>query len=138
MNKIEFGRAGEEQAVRYLKSLGCVILERNFRCRYGEIDIIAMDGDTLCFVEVKTRRRTDYGLPCQAVDARKEMHIRRCAYVYTETHTLAYSSMRIDIVEILYRNGRFYARRLAGGRMSCGSAGQDAEDQEREPCIREL
>ena len=116
MDNITLGREGEKRAVRYLEQLGCVILERNFRCRYGEVDVIALDHGTLCFVEVKTRSRIDYGLPCQAVDRRKEQHIRRCAYFYISTRQMQEYDIRIDIIEVLYRNDKYYVRRIINGR----------------------
>lgn len=117
MDRMELGRAGEDFAARYLEDLGCRILERNFRCRYGEIDIIALDGSTICFVEVKTRSRTDYGPPCMAVDRLKEQHIRRSAYVFLRTRGgLNYTDMRIDIVEVLHSDGEYEARRIVSGR----------------------
>ena len=116
MDNQKMGKEGEDVAARYLSSLGFTILERNYKCRYGEIDIIALDRGILCFVEVKTRSRTDYGLPCQAVDWKKERHIRRCAYVYIKEHHMENLDKRIDIVEVLKRNGRFYIRRIVNGR----------------------
>lgn len=117
MEKRDLGMKGEDCAAHYLKYMGYEILERNFRCRYGEIDIVALDGDTLCFVEVKTRSRTDYGLPCQAVDRRKILHIKRCAYVYLRAHEgLKYGDVRIDIVEVIYSGGGYSARLIINGR----------------------
>ena len=116
MDRITLGREGEERAVQYLKKTGCVILERNFRCKYGEIDVIALDHGTLCFVEVKTRSRIDYGLPCESVNYRKEQHIKRCAYVFIRLHHMQGYRMRIDIIEVLFRNHRFYVRRIINGR----------------------
>lgn len=110
------GKAGEERAAVYLDSIGYEILERNFRCRFGEIDIIAKDGDTICFVEVKTRSRTDHGLPCQAVDRKKILRIKRCAYVYLSRSDIDHKDIRIDIIELLYREGGFSIRHLKNGR----------------------
>jgi putative endonuclease len=61
--KAEIGRKGEELALRHLKRLGYRIVEQNYRCPLGEVDIVAREGDTLVFVEVKTRRYRSYGLP---------------------------------------------------------------------------
>lgn len=116
MGNKELGKEGENLAARYLISRGCTILDRNFRCRYGEIDIIALDQGILCFVEVKTRSRTDHGLPCQAVDWKKEQHIRRCAYIYIKEHHLENLEQRIDILEVLRLNGRHYIRWIPNGR----------------------
>lgn len=116
MDRMNLGREGEKRAVQYLKKKGCIILERNFRCRYGEIDIIALDHSTLCFIEVKTRSRIDYGLPCESVDRKKEQHIKRCAYVYIRMHHMQDYDIRIDIIEVLFRNHQYYVRRIKNGR----------------------
>ena len=65
------GRFGEQVAVEHLQDAGVTILDRNWRCREGELDIVARDGDTLVFVEVKTRSSSAFGLPAGAVSARK-------------------------------------------------------------------
>ncbi len=116
MDRQKLGRAGEEYAAKYLRKLGCIILERNFRCRYGEIDIIALDHGILCFIEVKTRSSLDFGMPCQAVDSRKERRIRRCAYVYMSRYQMEDQEIRVDIIEVLFLHQRFYIRRLINGR----------------------
>ena len=109
-------REGENRAVQYLEKQGCIILERNYRCRFGEIDIIALDDGVLCFIEVKTRSSLDYGLPCQAVSSRKESHIKKCAYRYISLHHMEEWEIRIDIIEVLYTGHRYYVRRLINGR----------------------
>ena len=118
MDRITLGKEGEKRAVRFLEKMGCVILERNFRCRYGEIDVIALDHGTLCFVEVKTRSRTDYGLPCESVSRRKEHHIKRCAYLYIREHRLQEYAIRIDIIEVLFIDNQYHVRRIINGRDS--------------------
>lgn len=109
---IVLGIMGEEQAASYLDNNGYKIIERNYRCRYGEIDIIALKHDILCFIEVKTRASIKYGAPCEAVDARKKQHIVRCAYDYMDTFNGDYKDIRIEIVELLYSYGRFYIRHI--------------------------
>ena len=69
------GKKGEDLACRYLKEQGYRILDRNVRYKMGEIDVVALDGDHICFVEVKARTRTDYGMPRDAVDARKQQKL---------------------------------------------------------------
>lgn len=112
----QLGKLGEEQAAVWLDRKGYEIVERNFRCNWGEVDIIAKDGDTLCFIEVKTRRTTDYGLPCQAVSEVKEQHIKRCAYVFMMRYPETYSDIRIDIIEVLIKDGKPMIRQLKNGR----------------------
>lgn len=72
----ELGRYGEDVAVRHLHDQGLVILERNWRCRAGEIDIVARHGDVLVFCEVKTRRSDRFGSPVEAVTPRKLARMR--------------------------------------------------------------
>lgn len=74
-----FGRAGEDAAARYLRAAGFLILKRNVRGPAGEIDIVARDGETLVFIEVKARRSRAYGSALSAVDARKRRRLRAAA-----------------------------------------------------------
>ena len=106
------GKKGEDLACRYLKEQGYSILDRNVRYKMGEIDIVAQIDDTICFVEVKARTRVDYGMPRDAVDARKQWKLIRCAQLYLKLHP-GYAqrfSPRMDIVEILYRDDGVFAR----------------------------
>jgi putative endonuclease len=84
----ETGRRGEEIADAYLKKKGYRIRERNYRCPVGEIDIIALDGDEVVFVEVKSRKSDDFGEPEAAVDARKQAKLSRIALNYINEHNL--------------------------------------------------
>lgn len=94
------GRTGERLAAEALISQGYRIRERNFRCRYGEIDIIAEDGHDLVFVEVKTRRGSAYGLPEEAITARKRQKIREVANYYLDLHSCGERSWRVDVVAV--------------------------------------
>lgn len=96
------GKAGEEKASKYLKEKGYEIIEKNFRCREGEIDIIAKDKNKeLVFVEVKTRRTYEYGEPAEAVNFMKQKHIQRVAKYYILKNKLINNSIRFDIIEIM-------------------------------------
>lgn len=95
------GSAGEKIAEKLLKKEGYRILERNYRCRYGEIDIIALDGDTIVFVEVKTRRNTAFGVPQQSVNPRKQRHMTLAATWYLTENRLNNRSARFDVVSII-------------------------------------
>ena len=77
--KKEFGNTGEDIATEYLKKQGYIILERNFYCKQGEIDIIAKDKNEVVFVEVKSRSDVGYGLPSEAVTKQKIKHLCRTA-----------------------------------------------------------
>ncbi|MDY3954931.1 MAG: YraN family protein [Anaerovoracaceae bacterium] len=98
------GKWGETAAAKYLERQGLVIVERNYRCRLGEIDLIAKDGSDWVFIEVKTRRSMIYGHPCEAVTGKKQGHVRCAAEHYALTHDLFGKNLRIDVVEILKTN----------------------------------
>ena len=102
-NKQKLGKLGEEQAANYLIKNGYEILRRNYRCSFGEIDIIAKKGDMLIFVEVKTRRNTAYGRPAEAVNYKKQLRYEKLALYYLkETGYTRSISCRFDIFEIIY------------------------------------
>lgn len=102
MDRAEQGRGGEEAACRYLARRGCRILGRNVRCRRGEIDIVAAQGETLLFVEVKTRSRSDYGAPAEAVNRAKQRRIAAAARVFLAGHPWE-GPVRFDVIEV-YRS----------------------------------
>ncbi len=99
----DHGRAGEDMAHGYLRRRGCKIVARNYRTRSGagEIDLVAWDGETLVFVEVKTRQTADYGLPEQAVDDEKRTRIRIAARDYARRANVEWEATRFDIVSVL-------------------------------------
>lgn len=101
--KEDRGRVGEAMAVKFLKEKGYRIIQRNFTCSLGEIDIIASEGECLVFVEVKTRTSTLFGEPEEAVNKNKQQHLRRVAYVYLRRHRLHLreTPFRFDIVSII-------------------------------------
>lgn len=102
MNKRQTGAGYEALAARWLQERGYEILERNYRCRQGEIDLIARDGRYLVFVEVKYRSRTGAGHPAEAVDARKQERISRTAFYYCYAHGIPETqACRFDVVSIL-------------------------------------
>ena len=102
------GRTGERLAAEELTHQGYRIIERNFRCRHGEIDLIAEDANDLIFIEVKTRRGSAYGLPEEAVTPRKQQKIVQVATYYLDLHACSERSWRIDVVAVqLSSNGRF-------------------------------
>lgn len=94
------GRIGEDIAVSLLRTKGFRIVARNFHARYGEIDIIATDADTIVFVEVKTRINDTFGTPEEAVTHRKIHELVETANYYVSTHVKQAVSMRIDVVSI--------------------------------------
>jgi len=80
--KDELGRAGEERAAQYLTGSGYTVLARNWRCAQGEIDIVALRGDRLAVVEVKTRRSSAFGHPFEAIDPRKRRRLWQLAHAW--------------------------------------------------------
>jgi len=94
------GRTGERLAAEELSRRGYRIVEQNFRCSYGEIDLVTEEGDDLVFVEVKTRRGMAYGLPEDAVSLRKQRKIVQVASFYLDLHACAERPWRIDVVAI--------------------------------------
>jgi len=96
------GRVGERLAANDLEERGYRILERNFRCQYGEIDLVAEEGEDLVFVEVKTRRGTVCGLPEEAVNGRKARKLQEVAAGYLEIHNLPDIAWRIDVVAVQF------------------------------------
>lgn len=97
------GKQGEDMAVEYLQNNGYKILERNFFCKQGEIDVIALDKDYIVFIEIKTRSNTEFGLPSEAVTERKIKHILKTTKYYLYTRNLEDANIRIDAIEIYIR-----------------------------------
>ncbi len=102
MNKRKVGENYETLACEYLQNQGLEILERNFYTRKGEIDIIAMDREILCFIEVKYRKDLSLGTPQEAVNPRKQRAIYETARFYMYTHHIPFSCpCRFDVVAVL-------------------------------------
>jgi len=99
--KDALGRMGEEVAARHLESEGFVVLERNWRCSEGELDILARDGDTLVVCEVKTRSSTRYGSPFEAITERKLHRLERLGMRWMRERGVRPTRMRVDIVSVL-------------------------------------
>ena len=98
--KQKFGKFGEDLAVRFLKKQGYRILQQNFRCRFGEIDIIAKDRDVLVFIEVKSRRTDAFGHPKTAVTKAKQEKISKTALHYLQLHHETDCRARFDVVTV--------------------------------------
>ena len=97
----ELGRRGEQLAVDHLEARGMAVVERNWRCRLGEIDIVARDGGDLVFIEVKTRSNGDYGHPFEAITPIKLARLRRLAIAWCESSEASAARVRIDAVAVL-------------------------------------
>jgi putative endonuclease len=104
------GKRGEEIAAAQLKAKGYEILARNYSCRLGEIDIVARHGETTCFIEVKSRKNTAFGRPCEAVSYAKQQHMKRTAMYYLSAEGRRHgldrdTDMRFDVFEVIEWGG---------------------------------
>ncbi|HYH05271.1 MAG TPA: YraN family protein [Bacillota bacterium] len=103
-NKKALGSWGERLAAEHLKAMGYKIVYRNYRCRFGEIDLICRDGAVWCFVEVKTRKSTQYGDGLQAITPLKQKHLYSVAlYFLNQIHDTD-AAARFDVVSIRYQS----------------------------------
>jgi len=96
------GNRGERWTARYLRRQGFRILDRQHRSRFGEIDLIALDGECVVFVEVKTRRSTSAGHPTEAITRTKQQQLTRAATAYLKRHHLLEHSARFDVVSLFW------------------------------------
>lgn len=95
------GEYGERLAERYLTERGMAVVDRNWRCARGELDLVLRDGDCLVFCEVKTRRTERFGSPVEAVHPRKATRLRRLASAWLQEHQERPARIRIDVIGIL-------------------------------------
>jgi putative endonuclease len=100
LTRQELGAFGEQVAVGYLQNLGLRILQRNWRCRYGELDVIAADENTLVFVEVKTRTGDGFGGLEYAVTPQKVRRLRRLAALWLAGQDVGWADLRIDVIGV--------------------------------------
>ena len=100
------GRNGEDRAARHLEAHGYEIVERNYHCRCGEIDIIAREAGDLVFVEVKTRRSATASAASEAVDVRKRTKIVKAAWSYLSARGIGEIGCRFDVAEVYFINGK--------------------------------
>jgi putative endonuclease len=106
-NRKQLGNKGEAGAISFLKRQGFKILETNYRIRSAEIDIIAKDHNTICFIEVKTRSGLTKGLPREAVTRTKQKKIIQAALIYLKKTGLTEAKARFDVVEVRQINKKF-------------------------------
>ena len=100
------GRRGEDLAAEHMTRLGFTIVERNYRCRDGEVDIVAARGGVVVFCEVKTRRTNRWGEPSEAVDGRKQERLRRLAARWLRERRPGAVEVRFDVVSVVARGAR--------------------------------
>ncbi len=106
------GKFGEDEAVKYLEQKGYKILDRNFSCKRGEIDIVALDKKEIVFIEIKARISLKYGLPSEAVTKYKLKHIYKTAEYYLCTRNLENENTRIDVIEVYIKNKKVIINHL--------------------------
>lgn len=100
MNKRQKGKIGEELAINYLKKKGYKIIETNFSCKLGEIDIIAKEGETICFIEVKYRKTKEYGTSIEAIDTKKVHKLVNASKYYCMLNKMIDVPLRFDVIGI--------------------------------------
>ncbi|MGH3375114.1 MAG: YraN family protein [Actinoallomurus sp.] len=107
------GRLGEDAAVSHLAGLGWTIIERNWRCLEGELDIVAHDGSALVVCEVKTRSSAEYGTPVEAITPAKAARLRRLTSRWLDAHGIGRTTVRIDVLGLVRAGpGRFEIEHL--------------------------
>lgn len=97
------GKSGEELAVDLLRENGYKIIARNYKTRLGEIDIVAREEDTVCFIEVKTRRSDKFGFPQEAILRTKQRQISKVALGFLKDKNLLDANARFDVVSVVFR-----------------------------------
>ncbi len=108
----DIGKYGEDRAAEFLTRLGYELIERNWRGQGGEIDIVARDRDCLVFAEVKTRTRTGFGHPFEAITSQKLQRMRRLVAQWCQSKELSGSKVRLDAVSVLLVDGRVHIEHL--------------------------
>lgn len=125
MSRRSAGKTAEDAAAGYLRSGGYKILERNYSTPLGEIDIVALDGDTVCFVEVRSRSSLEYGGAVEALTRSKQRQVAKAAMAYMKAKRLGEAKVRFDFAAVemseegearveLFKNA-FWPRELRGG-----------------------
>ncbi len=104
----DVGQAGEDLAIKHLLQTGYQILDRNFRVRLGELDIVALKQGQVVLVEVKTRTGPNFGLPEEAINKKKLVKIQQVGQIWTDQHPQFPKSLRIDLVAILGNKIKHY------------------------------
>jgi len=113
--RLAVGRYGERLAAEHLQAAGMVVLDRNWRCRWGELDLVARDGDVLVGVEVRTRRSLAAGTPLESVTPRKVARLRRLLGLWRQEHPVRPAGLRLDVVAVvLPRRGAARVQHLRG------------------------
>jgi len=104
--RLELGKFGEELAYKKIKSLGYKKIIRNYKCPLGEVDLIANDGDTLVFIETKTRKGKSVGYAKEAVTARKRRQLSKVALFYLKSNNCCDTKARFDVIAVSLKGGK--------------------------------
>jgi putative endonuclease len=104
--RLELGKRGEDLALRKIQALGYRCVSRNYRCSLGEMDLIARDGDTLVFLEIKTRKGKTLDYAKEAIDGRKRRQLSKVALAYMKANNCCDVKSRFDVVAINLRRGK--------------------------------
>ena len=110
--KKKFGNIGEDIAIKYLEGIKYEIIIRNFRCKRGEIDIIAKENNEIVFIEVKARKSLNCGYPAESIDASKIKHIYKTAEYFLYKNNMLDVFLRFDVIEVYYINNRFIVNHI--------------------------
>ena len=105
-DRIELGQRGEAIALKKVKKLGYKCIARNYRCPLGEVDLVAKDGNTLVFVEIKTRRMKSLGYAKEAITEKKKRQLSKVALAYMKANNCSHMKSRFDVVAINFINGK--------------------------------
>lgn len=106
------GKQGEEIAIDYLNKKGYKILEKNFLCKQGEIDVIALEDNYIVFIEIKSRTNTEFGLPSESVTKKKIKKILKAAGYYLHIRNLENLDVRIDAIEVYIKQEKYYINHI--------------------------
>lgn len=120
MDKDALGRKGEALAARHLESLGWRILARRWRSGHNDIDLVALDGHEVVFVEVKTRSGRDFGYPEEAITAKKRQEMRQAAWAFMVRQGWPARPYRLDVVSVLDGGGRWRSPEIRHFRAAVG------------------
>ncbi len=104
--RLALGRFGEDLAFKKIKRLGYKKIIRNYRCSVGEVDLVANDGDTLVFIEIKTRRGKSTGYAKEAVNARKRKQLSKVALFYMKSNDCIEAKARFDVIAVSIKDGK--------------------------------
>ncbi len=111
MNK-KVGAFGEEASEKFLINKGYKILHTNYKTKIGEIDIIAKKNNIICYIEVKTRRSSKFGMPCEAVNNKKQQVYRMVSSQHVKHYVNKLTDFRFDVIEVVLKNRKCYIRHL--------------------------